>query len=283
MNTSDLKIFEAVAANGSFTKAAEEMFTVQSNVTARIKSLEEEFKISFFKRTSRSVELTAAGEVFMQFSKVINHLVEEVKQDLSDSAQLSGSLKIGCIETTLALKVPGVINHFTDRYPDVNLSFKADNSPNLIKDVLDYKLDAAFVGAPVTVAELGTRVVKEDRLVIVTAKDHPGLSDLKKRPVKIVVFDQGCSYRARLELWLASKGVVNYQCTVVNTMEGIVNFVEAGIGITLLPADLIKQFYYKRKLKTYPVKGELGALTTVIVYRKDVPQSKAMKAFMELF
>jgi len=283
MNTSDLKIFEAVAAHGSFTKAAEEMFTVQSNVTARIKSLEEEFKISFFKRTSRSVELTAAGEVFMQFSKVINHLVEEVKQDLSDSAQLSGSLKIGCIETTLALKVPGVISHFTDRYPDVNLSFKADNSPNLINDVLDYKLDAAFVGAPVTVAELGTRVVKEDRLVIVTAKDHPGLSDLKRRPVKIVVFDQGCSYRARLELWLANRGVVNYQCTVVNTMEGIVNFVEAGIGITLLPTDLIEQFYYKRKLKTYPVKGELGALTTVIVYRKDVPQSKAMKAFMDLF
>ena len=283
MNTSDLKIFEAVAAHGSFTKAAEEMYTVQSNVTARIKSLEEEFKISFFKRTSRSVELTAAGEVFMQFSKVINHLVEEIKQDLSDSAQLSGSLKIGCIETTLALKVPGVISHFTDRYPDVNLSFKADNSPNLINDVLDYKLDAAFVGAPVTVAELGTRVVKEDRLVIVTAKDHPGLSDLKKRPVKIVVFDQGCSYRARLELWLANRGVVNYQCTVVNTMEGIVNFVEAGIGITLLPADLIEQFYYKRKLKTYPVKGELGALTTVIVYRKDVPQSKAMKAFMDLF
>jgi len=254
-----------------------------TNVTARIKSLEEEFKTSFFKRTSRSVELTAAGKAFMQFSKEINHLVEEVKQDLSDSAQLTGSLKIGCIETTLALKVPGVIDHFTDRYPDVHLSFKADNSPNLINDVLDYKLDAAFVGAPVTVAGLGTRVVKEDRLVIVTAKDHPGLSDLKKRPVKIVVFDQGCSYRARLELWLASRGVVNYQCTVVNTMEGIVNFVEAGIGITLLPADLISQFYYNRKLKTYPVKGALGALTTVIVYRKDVPQSKAMKAFVELF
>ena len=230
MNTSDLKIFEAVAAHGSFTKAADEMFTVQSNVTARIKSLEEEFKTSFFKRTSRSVELTAAGKAFMQFSKEINHLVEEVKQGLSDSAQLTGSLKIGCIETTLA-----------------------------------------------------PRVVKEDRLVIVTAKDHPGLSDLKKRPVKIVVFDQGCSYRARLELWLASRGVVNYQCTVVNTMEGIVNFVEAGIGITLLPADLISQFYYNRKLKTYPVKGALGALTTVIIYRKDVPQSKAMKAFVDLF
>ena len=63
MNTTDLKIFEAVASHGSFTKAAEEMYTVQSNVTARIKSLEEEFKISFFKRTSRSVEQIGRAHV----------------------------------------------------------------------------------------------------------------------------------------------------------------------------------------------------------------------------
>ena len=61
MNTNDLKIFEAVAASGSFTKAAAAMFTVQSNVTARIKNLEEEFGTELFTRTSRKVELTPAG------------------------------------------------------------------------------------------------------------------------------------------------------------------------------------------------------------------------------
>jgi LysR family transcriptional regulator, cell division regulator len=283
MNSADLKIFESVAAHSSFTKAAEDMFTVQSNVTARIKSLEEEFHVPFFKRTSRSVELTAAGEIFIQFSKRINHLIEEVRQELAGSDRLSGSLKIGCIETTMALKVPGVISHFTDRYPDVSLQFKADNSPNLTNDVLNYKLDAAFVGAPVTAAGLAMQVVKEERLVIVTAADHPGLAELKKKPVKIIVFDQGCSYRPRLELWLGQKGIVNYQCTVLNTLEGIINFVEAGIGITILPADLIEQHYHSRKLKTYPVKGELGTMTTLLVYRKDIPPTRALKAFMELF
>ena len=284
MNINDLKIFEAVATHGSFTKAAEAMFTVQSNVTARIKNLEEEFNVSLFKRTSRTVVLTSAGEIFIQYCKKLNHLTEVVKQELADTTKVMGSLKIGCIETTMALKVPGLINEFTDKYPDVSLSFKADNSPNLINDVLNYKLDAAFVAAPITVSELGAHLVKEEKLVIVTAKNYPDLEEyIAKGPVKIVVFEMGCSYRPKLEAWLNSKGIFNYQCTVLNTLEGIMNFVEAGIGITIMPEDLIDQIYYNRRLKTYPVSGEFGLLTTVIAYRNDVPRSNAMKVFMDLF
>jgi DNA-binding transcriptional LysR family regulator len=284
MNSNDLKIFEAVAVHGSFTKAAEAMFTVQSNVTARIKNLEEEFNVHLFKRTSRTVELTSAGEIFIQYCKKLNHLTEVVKQELSSTNKVTGSLKIGCIETTMALKVPGVINEFTDKYPDVTLSFKADNSINLINDVLNHKLDAAFVAAPITAPELGTHLIKEEKLVIATAESYPNLSEyLAKDRVKIVVFDQGCSYRPKLEAWLNTKGIINYQCTVLNTLEGIMNFVEAGVGITILPEDLISQIYYNRKLKTYRITGEQGTLTTVIVYRNDVPQSNAMKVFMDLF
>lgn len=283
MNTNDLKIFESVAANGSFTKAAEDMFTVQSNVTARIKSLEEELKVDLFTRTSRKVALTSAGETFMLYSRKINQLLNEAKQQLNLTDRLSGTLRIGCIETTMALKVPGVINHFTDKYPDVELTFKADNSSNLINDVLNYKLDAAFVVAPVIIPQLSTHLIKEEKLVIVTAKSHPDIKNLDEQPVKIVVFDQGCSYRPRLEVWLSNKGITNYQCTLLNTLEGIVNFVEAGVGITILPDELISKLYYNRQLSTYPVEGNLGKLTTVLAYRNDVALSKAMQVFMELF
>jgi DNA-binding transcriptional LysR family regulator len=202
MNVNDLKIFESVAANGSFTKAAADMFTVQSNVTARIRNLEEELKTDLFTRNSRKVALTPAGETFLSYSRRINLLVDEAKQQLSSADRLSGTLRIGCIETTMALKVPGVINLFTDKYPDVTLTFTAGNSAKLISDVLNYRLDAAFVVAPVIIPELSTQVIKEEKLVIVTAKSYPNIKDLDKQPVKIVVFDQGCSYRARLEVWL---------------------------------------------------------------------------------
>jgi DNA-binding transcriptional LysR family regulator len=284
VNTHDLKIFEAVAANGSFTRAAEAMFTVQSNVTARIKNLEEEFGTALFNRTSRKVTLTSAGETLMHYSKQIDHLVQEAKKDIEKSNQVSGQLKIGCIETTMAFKVPDMLSRFTEAYPDVDLEFKSEMRSDLISDVINYKLDAAFVSAPINAPELEQLYIKDEQLVIFASAKAPELKILlASQPVKIVVFDQGCVFRARLESWLSSKGIIQYKSTVLNSLEGIVNFVEAGLGISILPAELIAQYYKGRKLKSFPLNKELGTMSTVLVFRKNVPQSRALKAFVEMY
>ena len=284
MNTHDLKIFEAVAANGSFTKAAESMFTVQSNVTARIKSLEEEFGAELFTRSSRKVELTAAGETLMQYSKRVGHLIEEAKKDIHNADSVKGHIKVGCIETTMALKVPSIINHFAENYPDVDLEFKSAMRGSLISDVLNYKLDAAFVSAPVNVAGLEQVVVKEEQLVILTPARFTKVSEaLAAKPLKLVVFDQGCIFRSLLESWLASKGIIQYKSIVLNSIEGIINFVEAGLGISILPAEVITQYYAGRKLSTFTINKELGTMITLLIYRKDVPQSGALKVFIDMY
>lgn len=284
MNTNDLKIFEAVAANGSFTKAAEAMFTVQSNVTARIKNLEEEFGADLFTRTSRKVALTSAGETLMQYSKQIDHLMQEAKKDIKKFNQVSGSLKIGCIETTMAFKVPDILSRFTEAYPDVDLEFKSEMRSELISDVINYKLDAAFVSAPINSPELEQLHIKEEQLVILTPAQGPQLKELlATQPLKIIVFDQGCVFRARLEAWLNAKGIIQYKSIVLNSLEGIINFVEAGLGISILPAELIEQYYAGRKLKTHTLNKELGTMSTVLIYRKNVPQSRALKAFVEMY
>lgn len=284
MNTNDLKIFEAVATNGSFTKAAEAMFTVQSNVTARIKNLEEEFGADLFNRTSRKVVLTSAGETLMQYSKQIDHLMQEAKKDIKKFSQVSGNLKIGCIETTMAFKVPDILGRFTESYPDVDLEFKSQMRNDLINDVINYKLDAAFVSAPINSSELEQLHIKEEQLVILAPAQGPELKELlMNQPLKIIVFDQGCVFRARLEAWLNSKGIIQYKSIVLNSLEGIINFVEAGLGISILPAELIEQYYAGRKLKTHTLNKELGTMSTVLIYRKNVPQSRALKAFVEMY
>jgi len=283
MNVNDLKLFQAVALHGSFTKAAEVMFTVQSNVTARIKALEDEFGAQLLIRTSRKVTLTDAGEKLIYYSKQITQLVEEARQSLSAQDQVVGQLKIGCIETSLALRVPGIINTFSEEYPDVELEFASGNPPDLIRDVLNHRLDAAFVSAPIDLPELEQRFVKKDKLVLVTAANTTLKKALAEKTVRTVVFDQGCSYRARLESWFSAKGVSRYRCTVVNTLEGIVNFVEAGVGMTILPEELLKQFYSKRKLNTFALGSELSSMSTVLIYRKGMPQGRALKAFLAMY
>ena len=283
MNTNDLHLFEAVAHHGSFTKAAEAMFTVQSNVTTRIKNLEEEFGALLFTRTSRKVELTPAGETLMRCSKQLNHLIEEAKRAMGKSDPAKGQVKIGFLETMMTIKGPQLVSELAVKHPFIDLEFRSAMRASLISDVLNYKLDAAFIPAPLDVPELEQLWIKEEELVIVAPADFDNPDDLLKRnPLKAIVFDQGCVFRARLDSWLVGKGIVQYHKTVMNSIEGVVNFIESGIGFSLLPAEIISTFYSGRKIRTFSLPRELGLMATILIYRKDVPPSPALKAFLSV-
>jgi|SRR5690606_20355041 len=283
MNTNDLKLFEAVVLHGSFTKAAEAMFTVQSNVTARIKSLEEEFGAPLLFRTSRKVSLTPAGETLMGYSKQIHFLIDEAKQAVRQRDAVRGQIRIGFLETTMAIEGPRFVNELAVSFPLVDLEFKSAMRDHLIKDVLQYRLDAAFVPAPINRPELEQVFVKDEEIVAVAPSDSKSLEGLlENSPLKAIVFDQGCVFRGRLEAWLVNSGVSQYHKTEMNSIEGVLNFIEAGIGFGFLPRNVITSFYSRRKIKTYALPKELGLMTTVLVFRKDIPKSPALEAFISL-
>ncbi|SHH66462.1 LysR family transcriptional regulator [Flavobacterium defluvii] len=284
MNTNDLNLFEAVAFHGSFTKAAESMFTVQSNVTARIKSLEEEFGAPLFSRTSRKVELTAAGQTLMQYSKQINHLITEAKRSVGKSDVIKGQIKIGFLETMMTAKGPQIVDELARNFPFVDLEFKSAMRESLINDVMNFRIDAAFVPGPLDIPELGQIEIGNEEIMIVTSSNHKSLDDiLKKNPLKAIVFDQGCVFRARLDAWLVTKGISQYHKTVMNSIEGVINFVESGIGFGILPSEIISTFYTGRNIKTFSLPKELGLMKTILIFRKDVPLSPALKAFISLY
>ena len=284
MNINDLQIFEAVALSGSFTKAALATFTVQSNVTARIKSLEKELGVQLFLRSSRKVALTQQGAQFIQYARQIQKLVREAKSDLASNEFVNGSLRVGCIETTMALKVPEILRHFEVHFPKVELEFRSEMRNALIRHVLSYELDAAFVSAPVNMDGLDQISIKEEQLVIVIPKNGPGLSAiLKSEPLKIVVFGEGCVFRERLEAYLTSKGVIQYRTIVLNSIEGIINFVEAGMGISLLPIEVLSEYYPTRAISSHGLSRELATMNTVLIFRKEQIRSRALDAFIRLY
>jgi DNA-binding transcriptional LysR family regulator len=284
MNINDLNLFAAVAFHGNFTKAAEAMFTVQSNVTARIKNLEEEFGATLFLRTSRKVELTAAGKTLLHYSKQITNLIEEAKLSIGKSDMVKGQLKVGFTETTMALKGPGLVTEMADKFPLVDLDLTSAMRDKLINDVLNYKLDAAFIPAPVYNEELEHIHIMDERIVAVTPLKFKSLDELLEQPqLKAIVFDEGCFFRARLENWLITHDITNYHKTVMHSIEGVVNFIESGIGFSFLPQDIISTFYHERKIKTFSLPTEIGAVKTVLIYRKDNLSSPMLKAFISLF
>lgn len=284
MNTHDLKLFEAVALHGNFTKAAEAMFTVQSNVTARIKNLEEEFGAVLFLRTSRKVELTPAGKTVLYYSKQINNLLEEAKFAIDKNDTIKGHIKIGFLETTMALKGPALVKELTEKFPLIDLDLTSAMRDSLISAVLNYKLDAAFIPAPVSSEELEQIHIMDEHIVAVAPVGFKNLDELLKQPqLRAIVFDQGCFFRSRLEAWLVNKSITNYHKTAMNSVEGVVNFIESGIGFSFLPSEIISTFYNERKIKTFVLPTEISAIKTVLIYRKDNLTSPVLKAFISLF
>ncbi|ANI89176.1 hypothetical protein A9P82_07655 [Arachidicoccus ginsenosidimutans] len=284
MNINDLKIFQAVAEYGSFTKAAAVANTVQSNVTARVKYLEDFFRAKLLTRTTRRIELTDEGLQVLKAAKEMQLLIDKTISSVSKSnLPPSGIVKIGCIHSTAALRAPGILGNFTKRYPDMEFRLKTGTTSSLIKDVLSFKLDGAFVSGKVNNAALDIEPVFTEELSIISSSLNSTLEEAlsHSNPVKLIVFSKGCAYRERLCEILNGKGIETYKFIEMDTLDGIINSVETGIGITLLPAELIRKNYSYRSLHTFSLPKRKAKCTTHFIKRKDFPMSDGYAMFLK--
>lgn len=281
MHINDLKIFIAIADYGTFTQAAIATNTVQSNVSARIKVLEDYFGDKLLKRSTRSAELTPAGTSFLKLAREILGKLEDFKESLADSTVIKGQLKIGCLQTTAALRAPAILQQFTESYPEVEFKLKTGTTASLIKEVLTYKLDGAFVSGELNNGELEGQTIVYEELGVVYAKNFGSLDDLIKanKTIKLIVFSKGCTYRHILTELLATYPEKTIRFIEMDSLEAIIQAVEQGLGITLLPTALIEKQYAFRNVKTESPADKLEKVPTVFIKRKDFPMNNAYKEF----
>ncbi len=283
MDIADLKTFEAVARHGSMNKAAAELHTVQSNVTARIRALEDELGVALFQRHARGVTITPAAQRMLPFVGRISQLVSEARAAATDSGEPTGTLTLGTLETTMALRLSPLLTEYARTWPDVRLVVSAGTTAGLMQDVIDYRLDGAFVAGPIRHPALHVEPVFTEELVLVTSpairtlKDLPGARDLKT-----VVFQFGCSYRQRLDAFLAGLGIVVARPLEFGSLDAIVNCVSAGVGITLLPKGVVADAVTAGDVAIHRLPRELAMVETLFVRREDSYVSSAMTAFLEL-
>src|SRR5271166_512860 len=226
VDASDLKLFLTVARTGSISRAAQELNTVQSNVTARLRALEERLETVLLERSHRGVILTAAGQRLLPYAECVGHLLDDANRAVRDDGQPAGPLVIGSLETTAALRLSPLLAHFAQTYPAVDLSLRTGTSCELIAQVLGRVLDGAFVCGPVDHSDLTAETMFAEELAILTAPSVADMASLlAKNDVKIIVLRAGCSYRLILEGWLARRGIVGVRVMEFGTLETIVNCV----------------------------------------------------------
>lgn len=282
MDASDLRVFEAVARFGGMGRAAAALNTVQSNVTARIRRLEDELGTVLFERHSRGVTITPAGQRLLPYAERMQTLLADARRATLDDGEPSGALTIGSLETTAALRLSPVLASFAYAYPAVDLALRTGTTCELVEDVLARRVEGAFVCGPVDHPDLETDVVFREELALLTAPDAGGIEKLSAETgTKIVVLREGCSYRQRLEDILARRGVIGLRRLEFGTLEAIIGCVAAGIGVTLLPRGLIGPVWRDGRVAVHRLAPRDALVETLFVRRRDGYVSSALRAFLD--
>lgn len=283
MDSSDLRVFEAVARLGGMNRAAQDLNTVQSNVTARIRHLEHALGEQLFERHSRGASLTAAGRRLLPYAQRAALLLEEARRAVVDDGKPKGGLTIGSLETTAALRLSPLLLSFAQAHPAVDLSLRTGTSAELVQMVLQQQVEGAFVCGPVQHPALDETTMFHEELVVMTAPHLRNLNDaLRRDDLKIVVLRAGCSYRQRLEEVLTRRGIVSVRRLEFGTLEAIIACVGAGLGITLLPRSLIGAVWREGRVAIHELPAADGRVETQFIRRRDVLASSALSAFVEL-
>lgn len=278
-----LSTFVAVARRGSVSAAAEDLHTVQSNVTARIKQLEADLGVALFVRHSRGVVPTPAGERLLGYAQRFQALEAETRAALHDDGELRGPLRLGTMETTAAVRLPPLLQRFHAAHPQVQLEVRTGTSAELLQQVQRHQLDAAFVAGPLDHPELDSRRVFREELVLVQAADSPGIDALLARGrLTVIVFRVGCTYRQRLEAAFAAHGWGPAQRLEFGTLDGMLGCVAAGVGVTGLPRSVVEAYRGAPGLRIEPFGPDGLWVDTLLVRRHDSFRSAALSAFEHL-
>jgi len=270
-----LRTFQAVVEEGGILSASRKLNTVQSNVTTRIKRLEQEVGTELFYRKGRGLELAPPGQVLLNYARQILQLESQASIAIHQVGEQTGELRIGTMETFAALRLPPALKTLRQTHQGIQLRVVTDTSSALTKRVLDHKLDCAFAGGPVEHPDLITKEISQEELVLVHAKgDH-------SNQLPLILFREGCAYRARALTWQRECGHQTDEVMEFGTLDGILGCVAVGLGCTLMPRWVVINSCHYAELEMESIEPRLAMVPTVMVTHRDVLPLKALETLAE--
>jgi len=280
LELSDLKVFKQVVESGGIIKAAEKLNRVPSNVSMRIKKLEDELGKSLFIREKNRLRISNEGEQLLLYSHKILALAQQAIDELNNE-QTKGTLTIGAMEAVAATKLANPLTLFHQSHPHIELNLTTGASGILIDKVLAGELDMAFVADPTPDTRLNINEIFKEDLVLVSALSHKKIkspNDLENEPT-LLGFNHRCAYRTRLTQWLAQAGRAS-NVIEISSYHALLSCIAAGMGVGIVPSSLLELYPFKENLKTHTLPSKWRKCNTAIIWRHDSVTS-SMRIFAE--
>ena len=288
MEVRQLHIFRILAEELNFTRTAERVHTVQSNVTAQIKALEEELGVPLFDRLGRRVTLTDAGHRFLPFAEQALSAMEHGQRAVTAGSEPSGPLRISAPETIVTYRLARLLRTFRRRFPHVELIFRPHLDNTLVVELETGKIDMVIeMRDSIANPAFQSVPLRTERVFLLAHGSHPLCSLRTVKPgdlagQTLLLTECGCGYRAKLDRVMAMQNIRPGHVTEFASVEAIKRCVAAGMGIALLPAIAVAREIRQHHFKALHWAGPSLDIPTHILWHKDKWVSPAMAAFRDL-
>lgn len=270
MRTLDLEslaIFRTVVEEGGVIRAAEKLHRVPSNVTTRIRQLEEFLCVRLFRREGRTLSLSAEGQTLLNYSVRLLRLADEATNELR-TGKPQGIFRLGSLESTAGSRLAPILSRYHAENPEVVVELMTGTTGALINRVMNFELEAAFVSEPFTAPELEALPVFREELVLITPREIRKVRTAKDLGRStMIAFAHGCSYRKRLEDWLGSGNVMPERALEFASYQGMIACVAAGTGFAIVPKSVLVTLQAKEKVTQHPLPERVSTNRTHFVWR----------------
>ena len=286
MTLRHMKIFISVCKEKSITIAAKKLYISQPAVSNAIKELESYYGTPLFDRISKKIYLTKTGETVYDYALHINSLFEELETSVRNS-DITSHLKIGSSITIGTHLMPDLVKKFTEQYPFVQTYITIDSSDIIEKNILDNELDFALIEGIVHSDHIISKDFIEDELVVGCDNHHEllnrkmvSLQELFQQ--KFLMREKNSGTREFAESILAVHNFYINPIWESSSTEAIIHAVSKGIGISILPLQLVQDYINRNQISKIQVADLQFKRKYHIIYHKNKFLTPYALKFMEL-
>ncbi|HHY68115.1 MAG TPA: LysR family transcriptional regulator [Alicyclobacillus sp.] len=287
MELRQLRYFIVVAEYLNFTEASKRLFVAQSAVSQQIAKLEQQVGVKLFTRNKRSVQLTSAGKAFLKEAiEIVRKTEEAIEKTHKANIGILGSLKTGFLAAPVRKFLPSLIRHFNNKYPMVDIELHHLNLAQLNEKLNADDLDIVFT-VSFAVPQFGDYECKKlfsESICVFLHPEHsmcqkPGLriADLAMEPFILRDREEGPQWYEYILMTCAKNGFLPKIARETRHIETVLMFVEAGLGITILPRYL--EMYANPSIRIIEVEDEKDSFD-VVVYRKKRNMNPSVPLFL---
>ncbi|MBD2187967.1 LysR family transcriptional regulator [Pseudanabaena mucicola] len=286
-----LRILKAIAAEGSFKRAADSLYVSQPAVSLQVQHLERQLDVPLFDRGGRRAQLTEAGQLLLSYGDRILSLCQETCRAIDDLQNLNGgTLIIGASQTTGTYLMPQMIGLFRKKYPEVSVQLHVHSTRRTAWSVANGQVDLAIIGGEIPADlhdSLEITPYAEDELALILPTSHP-LAQAGALPIEelyklqFITLDSQSTIRKAIDRVLLDSGVDPRQLAIameLNSIEAIKNAVQAGLGAAFLSVTAIEKELQMGALQQMRIDGVVIKRMLLQIRNPNRYRSKATEAF----